>query len=45
MSLVLQQFQYDTVTDTDTHTHTHTHPFNGLTALFLDYPGEPVLER
>ena len=29
--------------DTNTHTHTHTH--TRLTALFWDYPGEPVPER
>ena len=31
----------DTIQYTHTHTHTHTH----LTALFQDYPGEPVPER
>jgi len=27
------------------HTHTHTHTHTRLTALFRDYPGEPVPER
>jgi len=27
------------------HSHTHTHTHTRLTALFQDYPGEPVPER
>ena len=30
---------------THTHTHKHTHTHTRLTALFRDYPGEPVPER
>ena len=32
-------------THTRTHARTHTHTHTHLTALFRDYPGEPVPER
>jgi len=41
--LFLRVDNFATVMGRNTHTQTHTH--TRLTALFRDYPGEPVPER
>ena len=43
MRQVLSCIRHAVNVSDNTHTHTHTH--TRLTALFQDYPGEPVSER
>ena len=47
LSLLLTVAEKSTITGKGdiTYTHTRTHTHTRLTALFRDYPGEPVPER